>query len=69
MELTVNGQPHRTAAATVAGLLDELGHGAGQGTGFIAVALNHEVVRRQNWMAAALKPGDRIEIVSPRQGG
>lgn len=65
MELTVNGKPHRTAAATIAGLLDELGHAGGP----VAVAVNREVVRRGDWTVAGLNPGDAVEIVSPRQGG
>jgi thiamine biosynthesis protein ThiS len=33
------------------------------------VAINGNVVRRAEWEAAALAPGDSVEIVRPLQGG
>lgn len=65
MVLTVNGEPRQVGAATVATLLDELGYEGG----FVAVAINEEIVRRGRWPEQALADGDRVEIVTPRQGG
>lgn len=39
-----------------------------QGKG-IAVAVNATVVPRDEWGSTAVKPGDKIEIVTARQGG
>ncbi len=38
------------------------------GSGF-AVAINHEFVPKQNYGAIKLKAGDKIDIVTPMQGG
>ncbi len=35
----------------------------------VAVALNDEVVRREAWDTTQIRPGDRIEIVTAKQGG
>jgi sulfur carrier protein len=35
----------------------------------IAVALNSEVVPRGDWPATAVRPGDRIDVVTAVQGG
>jgi sulfur carrier protein len=35
----------------------------------IAVARNGEVIRRTDWAATTLEDGDRVEIVTARQGG
>lgn len=35
----------------------------------VAVALNDEVVRREAWDTTEIRPGDRIEIVTAKQGG
>jgi sulfur carrier protein len=65
--LTVNGVDEEVAATTVAQLLAD--RGIDPGARFLAVALNGAVVRRTEWPAAALKPGDAVEIVRPLQGG
>ena len=65
LTLSVNGEPRRVAARTVAALLAELGHAGGH----VAVAVNEDVVRRSAWGEAALRDGDRVEVVTPRQGG
>ena len=65
--LTVNGVDEEVAATTVAQLLAD--RGIDPGARFLAVALNGAVVRRTEWPAAALKPGDAVEIVRPWQGG
>lgn len=65
MVLTVNGERREVAADTVAALLDALGY---EGE-FFAVAVNHAVVRRAAWNEARIADGDRVEILTPRQGG
>lgn len=65
--LKVNGIEEEVAAATVAQLLAD--RGIDPGARFLAVAINGAVVRRAEWPAAALNPGDAVEIVRPLQGG
>jgi sulfur carrier protein len=67
MEIEVNGTPRLLAQATVAELLESMGHGAA-GSG-IAVAVNGEVVRRALWSERRLRGGDRVDIVGAVQGG
>ncbi|MBN9887895.1 sulfur carrier protein ThiS [Salipiger abyssi] len=64
MQIMVNGSPTDVAAATLAAVLDELGYGGAT----VATAVNEAFVpaTRRN---LALSPGDRLEIVAPRQGG
>jgi sulfur carrier protein len=35
----------------------------------IAVAVNDEVVRRGDWPSKRLEKGDRVEVITARQGG
>ncbi len=35
----------------------------------VAVAVNAEVLPRSRWDETRLKPGDRLEVVQPLQGG
>jgi sulfur carrier protein len=65
MRLIVNGEPREIASASVEALLRELEY---EGTHF-AIALNYDVVPRSRWAETALKGGDEIEIITPRQGG
>ena len=65
MTLTINGQTADPAARTLAELVEELGLGDAK----VATALNGAFVPVRARGAAALAEGDRIEIVSPRQGG
>ena len=55
----------RAKAQSVRQLLAELAY---EGS-FFAVAINQTVVPRRDWDQSVLKDGDKIEIVSPRQGG
>ena len=64
-DILVNGVPVTTRAATLADLVTELGHGDAR----VATALNGDFVPARVRGATQLAPGDRIEIVSPRQGG
>lgn len=65
MELIVNGETRRAKAASVRALLKELEY---EGN-FFAVAVNQAVMPRRSWDEPVLRDGDKIEIVSPRQGG
>ena len=65
MQVTVNGERREVAATRIDALLRELAY---EGEHF-AVAVNFDVVPRAQWADAALKAGDEIEIISPRQGG
>lgn len=61
----VNGDPRQTFATTLAELIEEAGYGAAR----VATAINGEFVPARARAATALKAGDHIEIVAPRQGG
>ena len=65
MVLTVNGEHRETVATTIPALLRELDY---EGE-FLVVAVNHDVVQRRRWDEVELKAGDRVEILTPRQGG
>jgi sulfur carrier protein len=65
--LRINGEEAELAVATIAELL--VARGIDPKARFLAVAVNGAVVRRTDWPAAALSPGDAVEIVRPLQGG
>jgi sulfur carrier protein len=65
MRVIVNGEPREISSASVDVLLGELEY---EGTHF-AIALNYDVLPRSRWAETALKAGDEIEIITPRQGG
>ena len=65
MRVTVNGELRDITAERVDALLAELDY---EGTHF-AIALNYDVVPKSRWAETALKAGDEIEIITPRQGG
>jgi sulfur carrier protein len=65
MKLVVNGETQELAAATLAEAVQSLDLAEAR----IATALNGEFVPARIRQATALKDGDRIEIVAPRQGG
>ena len=65
MRVIVNGEAREIASARVDALLSELDY---EGTHF-AIALNFDVLPRSRWAETALKSGDEIEIITPRQGG
>jgi sulfur carrier protein len=65
MRVTVNGEAREIAASSIAALLSELEY---EGTHF-AIALNYDVLPKSRWAVTALKSGDEIEIITPRQGG
>ncbi len=65
MKLVVNGVEQDVGAETLAAALAALGYA----DAVVASALNGEFVPARKRAATKLKDGDRIEIVSPRQGG
>ncbi|GIQ77970.1 sulfur carrier protein ThiS [Bradyrhizobium sp. RD5-C2] len=65
MRVIVNGEQREIAASSVDALLAELDY---EGTHF-AIAVNYDVVPKGRWADTALKAGDEIEIITPRQGG
>jgi len=68
MTLQVNGEPTQVAAG--AGVLDVLAlQGLGSGNPGIAVAVNGEVVPRQEWDERPLVDGDAVEVLVAVQGG
>jgi len=65
MQVTVNGETREIRSSDVGALLSELDY---EGT-HCAIAVNYDVVPRSRWADTALKAGDEIEIITPRQGG
>ncbi|MBA8878636.1 sulfur carrier protein ThiS [Phyllobacterium myrsinacearum] len=65
MKLIVNGEPHEVASKTLSDLLGELEY---EGD-WLATALNGELVRASARATFTLNEGDRVEILTPRQGG
>ena len=65
MRVIVKGEQREVNSASVDALLAELAY---EGTHF-AIALNYDVVPKSRWADTQLKPGDEIEIITPRQGG
>lgn len=61
----INGEPVGIAAGTLADVLAELDYGERM----VATALNGRFVPAAQRPARPLAEGDRIEIVTPRQGG
>jgi sulfur carrier protein len=66
MQITLNGERREVPeGTTVAALVEE----RGLRTGGCAVAVNLEFVPRTAYAQTALRAGDEVEIVTPRQGG
>jgi sulfur carrier protein len=65
MRVIVNGEAREINASRVDALLSELEY---EGTHF-AIAVNYDVLPKSRWADTALKAGDEIEIITPRQGG
>jgi sulfur carrier protein len=65
MKIAVNGEALDASAATLAALLRELDYDPA----LVATAVNESFVRAKDRETCALKEGDRIEVLSPRQGG
>ncbi len=65
MKITVNGEARKTGAQTVAELCQELGLSDAK----VATARNGEFVPARLRSEVRLADGDKVEILSPRQGG
>lgn len=65
MKLIVNGSPLEVEAEDLTGALAALDYG----DAIVATAVNGAFVPAAARAGRALKDGDRIEIVAPRQGG
>ena len=65
MRVIVNGEAREIASTRLDALLAELEY---EGTHF-AIAVNYDVLPRSRWAETALRNGDEIEIITPRQGG
>ncbi|WP_348270688.1 sulfur carrier protein ThiS [Candidatus Filomicrobium marinum] len=65
IHVSVNGSDVETGAADLAALIVELDFVDER----VATAVNGEFVRREARSSVRLTPGDRIEILSARQGG
>lgn len=64
MNITLNGEPRHSAAATLADLLTEQGFGPK-----VATARNGDFVAVGLRGSTPIADGDRIEVVAPMQGG
>lgn len=65
MRLIINGEPETIAATTLAQLLTALDY---EGE-WLATAVNGELVHREDRDDHHLNDNDRIEILTPMQGG
>lgn len=65
LKITLNGEPREIAALTLAAALDELGYGEAR----VATAVNETFVPAAARPGTELSPGDRLEVLTPRQGG
>ncbi len=61
----VNGEPRSSAARTLAELIAESGFAEAK----VATAINGDFVPERARTSRLISEGDRVEIVSPRQGG
>lgn len=61
----INGEARHVSSRTLADLLVELDYGDRP----VATAINQEFVRKTDRANTPIKPGDRIEILVPMQGG
>jgi sulfur carrier protein len=65
MRVIINGELREITSSRVDALLGELDY---EGTHF-AIAVNYDVLPKSRWAETAIKTGDEIEIITPRQGG
>jgi sulfur carrier protein len=66
MEIVLNGENRKLSEGmTVLELVQQLGFA----TDRLAVELNLQIVKREQWAASVLKEGDRIEVVQFVGGG
>jgi sulfur carrier protein len=65
VRVIINGEAREIAATRLDTLLGELDY---EGSHF-AIAVNYDVLPKSRWAETAIKAGDEIEIITPRQGG
>jgi len=65
LKLIINGEARTVSSETLALLLEELAYDHD----FLATARNGELVAAETRKSCHLEEGDRIEILSPMQGG
>ena len=65
-KLTINGENTFVISETLSKVLNEMNIIKSQN---MAVAVNEEVVEKNNWESYKIKSGDIIEIVQPLKGG
>jgi sulfur carrier protein len=65
MRILVNGVWRETVSAELAATLEELGYGGR----LVTTAVNGEFVAADARGGTALADGDRVEVLSPMQGG
>ena len=65
MRLIVNGEDHHLDAATLTDVLTLLEYEGG----WLATAVNGELVHREDRAGHRLCDGDQIEVLTPLQGG
>ncbi len=65
IEINVNGESRAVAPGHLADVLRQLGYGETK----VATALNGDFVPERQRAVTGVNAGDRIEIVSARQGG
>ena len=65
MEVKINNQPKATNASSLQELVSELSL-PGQG---VAVAVNNEMIPKDDWAAHQIKDGDDILIIQAACGG
>ena len=65
MKLTINGEDHHTDISVLSDLLASLEY---EGE-WLATAVNGELIHREDRSGFTLCDRDRIEILSPMQGG
>lgn len=64
MKIVLNGEPREVQAETLSELLAECGF-----SGRVATAVNEAFVPSSLRIARELSDGDRVEVLSPMQGG
>ena len=65
-KLTINGENTFVLSKTLLKVLSEINIINNQN---IAIAVNEEVIEKNNWKNHKIKSGDIIEIVQPLKGG
>ena len=69
MQIVLNGQPHEVGLDPQTATVDRLIASLAMKPDRIAVEQNGEIVRRPTWPSAAVREGDRFEIVHFVGGG